>query len=262
MPNPPVTPIPLMPGRWRPLGDPESKLFRQRVSDRLTARGGPTTHQPLAHMKNLRAMPLSFYPGWFLVEGEAPVTDDLQGTFDVLYGPGLFWVIDGNSPFLHQLNAGGVPKDIDAQDSVSSATTLGTPRVERLHSPLIELDETTTGPDYLRFFCASIWGQEGPFMLVEGLDSPLLVGIDIDDKPWLDEIKPLQMTRDGDDLVGQGVVAYAQNLFAARFRVKHGMVVMEDDRELADTELMPQQFIAPFRHLRPIAASTQEKGSA
>jgi hypothetical protein len=108
----------------------------------------------------------------------------------------LFWVIDGNSPFLHQLNAGGVPKDIDAQDSVSSATTLGTPRVERLHSPLIELDETTTGPDYLRFFCASIWGQEGPFMLVEGLDSPLLVGIDIDDQPWLDEIKPLQMTRD------------------------------------------------------------------
>src|SRR5690606_35027887 len=103
--------IPLLPGLWKPLSPGHAAGFALRLA-RLLAR--PRTHDALAPhhaLSSLRALPLSFYPGWALVEGEAAVDGGVVGTFDVLYGPGLMWVIDGDSQVLHDLNAGRVPHD-------------------------------------------------------------------------------------------------------------------------------------------------------
>ncbi len=105
-----------------------------------------------------------------MVEGEAQLSADQFGTFDVLFGPGLMWMIDGQSAVIHELNSGRIPM-------VAPRRTLNSPpngaRVSRfLPAPLVELDADTTGPDYLAIFCASAWGDEGPFWIVESPTPP------------------------------------------------------------------------------------------
>ena len=71
--------------------------------------GGPAAFTKNLPISGLRVMPLSFYPGWLLVEGEAQLAPNEFGTFNVLYGPGFMWVIDGESEVIHNLNSGSIP---------------------------------------------------------------------------------------------------------------------------------------------------------
>jgi len=198
-------------------------------------------------------MPLSFYPGWLLVEGEAQVTPERVGTFNVLYGPGLMWAIDGSSEVIHDLNSGRIP--VVESKTVAVAGTVvnrdgGGPSF--LKSPMADLDLMVKGPDYLRFFCGSVWGDEGPFNLVESVDAPVLQGVKSPNDTWRDRIKPVIMHQAGESLIAEALVVYNAGLFGAKFIIfKDGVVSMADDDPIADVELPKQELLSPFRNLRP-----------
>ncbi len=238
------SPIPLMPGPWRRLSPGHAAGFTLRLNRLLES---PLSHEGLRpghRISGLRAMPLSFYPGWALIEGEADLGTGMQGSFDVLYGPGLMWLIDGESRVLNELNAGLLPADL------TGYAEHGGGRGARLPSPLAALDPEHRGPDFIRFYCACVWGEEGPFMPVESARSPVLRGMDAGDGRWLDALGPISATADGDGLTATGVIAYGRSLFHARLRVQDGTVTMEDDRPLATDVLPPRRNESPLRDLR------------
>ena len=244
--------IPLLPGSWKPLPAGQAAGLASRLARMLA---NPRTHDALAPhhpVSGLRAMPLSFYPGWALIEGEATLSADTVATFDLLYGPGLMWLIDGDSQVLVDLNAGRLPADLDAYREGEAGDAGFLP------SPLAPLDTGHTGPDYLRFFCASIWGDEGPFMPVESLSAPMLDGAASGD--WMTAIRPLSVVHDGDELVGSGVIAYGRSLFEARLRLSGSSVLMEDDTLLAADVLPERHNLRPLRNLRPLAEAPSAPG--
>jgi len=244
-----VTPIPLMPGPWLPLAESEAHAFLERLTSVLVRSHGPAAFTNNLPISGLRATPLSFYPGWLLVEGEAQLAPNELGTFNVLYGPGFMWVIDGESKVIHNLNSGRIP---DMGSLVDGKEANG-PKVASpafLPSPLIKLDPSVTGPDYLRFFCGSIWGDEGPFLLVESPDAAILQGATFPDDTWRKHIKPITMTRIDDYLTGEAAVIYAGSLFSAKFKVQNGEVFMEDDEPLAAEVIPKQRYQSPFRNLQ------------
>lgn len=251
------SPIPLMPGPWRSLSAGHAAGFALRLGRLLEAPLSQEGLQPGQPMGGLRAMPLSFYPGWALIEGEAQAGPGVVGTFDVLYGPSLMWLIDGESRLLNELNAGLVPADL--QGYAEEGTAPGA----RIASPLAALDAQRSGPDFIRFYCACVWGEEGPFMPVESPRSPVLRGIDASRERWADEIRPITAAHDGDTLVAEGLIAYGRSLFHTRLRLRNGSVTMEDDRPLA-TDVLPQRrHETPLRDLREAgAAGAQRSGTA
>lgn len=251
----PATPIPLLPGPWRPLPPGHAAGFTLRLGRLLSA---PRSHEALAphhRISGLRAMPLSFFPGWALVEGEATVEDGVVGTFDVLYGPGLMWLVDGDSRVLNNLTAGRVPAELglylEGAAGGDAASGQSQDAGGFLRSPLRELDPETSGPDFLRFYCACVWGEEGPFMPVESADSPALRGADATaGAAWGQRIRPIVMTLEGEDLVADGVIAYGRSLYETRLRIRDGTVRMEDDAVIAADVLPSRAHAAPLRDLR------------
>jgi hypothetical protein len=251
-----------VPGPWLTLSDSDSSAFLDRLNSVLTRAYGEaafTRHFPIS---GLRVMPMSFYPGWLLAEAEAQLTPEEIGTFNVLYGPGFMWVIDGESEVIHNINMGAIPElpaaDTDGADGENDSP----PSLRFLPSPLAELDTTVTGPDYLRFFCSSVWGDDGPFWLVESPDAPILQGANLSDDSWRAQIKPLTMTRVDDHLMGEGVICYVGSLFLATFKVDNGVVSMEDD-ELLTADVTPtERYHSPFRNLRPTTKVAETRGTA
>src|SRR5438309_553118 len=78
-----VTPIPLMPGPWLPLAESEAQAFLERLTSVLVRSHGPAAFTQKLPISDLRVMPLSFYPGWLLVEGEAQLAPNELVTFNV-----------------------------------------------------------------------------------------------------------------------------------------------------------------------------------
>ena len=250
-----------MPGPWLTLSDSDALAFLDRLNSVLTRTDGETAFTRRFPISGLRVMPISFYPGWLLAEAEAQLTPEEIGTFNVLYGPGFMWVIDGESEVIHNINMGAIPElqasDTDGADGENDSP----PPLRFLPSPLTELDATVTGPDYLRFFCSSVWGDDGPFWLVESPDAPILQGANLPDDSWRAQIKPLTMTRVDDHLTGQGVVCYVGSLFRATFKVDNGVVSMEDD-ELLTADVTPEEkYHSPFRNLRPTTKVAETRGT-
>jgi len=244
-----LTPIPLMPGPWLPLAESEAHAFLERLTSVLVRSHGPAAFTQKLPISDLRVMPLSFYPGWLLAEGEAQLAPNEVGTFNVLYGPGFMWVIDGESKVIHDLNSGRIPDmGLMADGKEGNAVKVASPAF--LPSPLITLDTSVTAPDYLRFFCGSIWGDEGPFLLVESPDAAILQGATFPDDTWRKHIKPITLKRVGDSLTGEAAVIYASGLFSAEFKVQNGEVFMEDDEPLAADVIPKQRYQSPFRNVR------------
>lgn len=246
--------IPLIPGAWLPLADSEAHAFLDRLNSVLIRSHGEaafTQHLPIS---GLRVMPISFYPGWLLAEGEAQLTPEEIGTFNVLYGPGFMWVIDGEAEVIYGLNMGGIPELPAADTTVTNGETDAPPALRFLPSPLVQLDTTVTGPDYLRFFCGSVWGDDGPFWLVESPDAPILQGANLPDDSWHAHIKPVTMTCVDGHLIGKAIVCYVGSLFLSTFKIENGVVSMEDD-ELLTADVTPKErYHSPFRNLRPAKA--------
>src|SRR2546430_2253743 len=219
--------ISLMPGPWVALSDTEAQAFLERLTSVLVRSRGPAAFTKNLPISGLRVRPLSFYPGWLLVEGEAQLAPNEVGTFNVLYGPGFMWVIDGESKVIHNLNSGGIP-DMGPMVDGKEAKVVKVASPAFLPSPLIKLDPSVTGPDYLRFFCGSVWGDEGPFLLVESRDAAILQGATFPDDTWRKHIKPITMKRVDDHLTGEAAVIYADSLVSAKFKGQNGEGFMED----------------------------------
>ncbi|MBU1360999.1 MAG: hypothetical protein KKC85_20290 [Gammaproteobacteria bacterium] len=261
------TPCPLIAGDWKPLAESESKRFIDRLTQVLSeANGADSAFTRQSPVTGLRALPLSFYPGWVLVEGEAQLTGGWVGTFDVLYGPGFMYLIDGSSSVIHSLNQGRMPRrrlDDDDDDAVDTAKSTGIDSGSRgvpgfMKSPLAPLEPTTTAPDYLRFFCAAVWGESGPFQLVESADAPAMADASAVDG-WQDKARPLRLEAVDKGIEGQVLVRYGSGLFEARFRVMpDGMVTMLDDDVLRE-DLPTSRHESPFRFIHEQPA---EPGSA
>src|SRR6266850_4608833 len=239
-----------MPGPWLPLSESEAQAFLERLTSVLVRSHGPAAFTQKLPISDLRVMPLSFYPGWLLAEGEAQLTPDEIGTFNVLYGPGFMSVIDGESGIIHDLNTGRIPDADLKPDGESADGETGAPP-SFLPIPLTKLDASVTGPDYLRFFCGSVWGDEGPFWLVESPDAAILQGAKFSDDTWRQQIKPIAMKQVDDHLIGEAVVGYSGSLFWAKFKLHNGVVSMEDDKPLVVNAIPIQQYRSPFRNLRP-----------
>jgi hypothetical protein len=244
-------------GPWLPLSQSESDAFLDRLTSALTRSHGPAAFTKNLPISGLRVMPLSFYPGWLLAEGDAQLTPEEIGTFNVLYGPGFMWVIDGRSEVIHNLNTGRIPDAALKPDGEPADAKTGAPPTF-LPIPLVKLDASVTGPDYLRFFCGSIWGDAGPFWLVESPDAAILQGAKFPDETWRGHIKPIAMKHVDDHLIAEAVLAYMGCLFWARFKVQDGMVSMEDDTPLTGDVIPEQQYRSPFRNLRPGTMKTAD----
>ena len=239
-----------MPGPWLPLSEAEADAFVGRLTSVLVRSDAQSAFTKNLPISGLRVTPLSFYPGWLLVEGEAQLAPNEVGTFNVLYGPGFMWLINGESEVIHDLNSGRIP-DVLSAENVTGAKAASVASPSFLPSPLITLDTTVTGPDYLRFFCGSIWGDEGPFMLVESPDAPIIQGAKFPDDTWREHVKPITMKHVDTYLTGEAALIYGSSLFSAEFKVQNGEVVMEDDEALAADVIPRQRYQSPFRNLRP-----------
>ena len=243
---------PLLPGPWLPLTASESESFLERLTGSLTRTRDEPPFTKRLPITDLRAMPLSFYPGWLLVEGEAQVDRKRIGTFDVLYGQGFMWVIDGTMEVIHNLNSGHIPLVNDQEPAKSNAAPPAF-----LKSPLTGLNTSSTGADYLRFFCGCTWGDKGPFTIVETPTAPILQGIRAPDDAWRKQIRPVVMTRTEKSLIGEALVSYNGVLSRTTFAIKDdGEVVMEDDNPLENLTLPNMEHASPFRNLRPAPPKT------
>jgi hypothetical protein len=255
------TNIPLMAGSWLPLSESEASAFLARLNAVLIRSYGPaafTQHMPIS---DLRVMPISFYPGWLLAEGEAQLSPEEIGTFNVLYGPGFMWVIDGEAEVIYGLNMGGIPELPAPEMKATNGDTGAPPSLRFLASPLVDLDTTVTGPDYLRFFCSSVWGDDGPFWLVETPDAPILQGANLPDDSWRAQIKPITMTRVDDHLTAKAIVCYVGSLFLSTFKIENGFLSMEDDELLTADVIPKEKYHSPFRNLRPTTTSVETRGT-
>lgn len=135
-------------------------------------------------------------------------------------------ILSGDSTPIHELNGRGALK-IETQDQAK---------------------------EYLRFFCANVWGGEGAFIIVEetgistnGAESQItsLVVDEADkDKPW----------------TASATVTYANWLFKAKFRIdRNGMVTMLQDEPVGESNVSPKVLYArPFRRIRRTGESTDE----
>ncbi len=222
-----------MPGPWLALADSEAQAFLERLTSVLVRSHGPAAFTKNLPISGLRVMPLSFYRGWLLVEG------------------------DGESKVIHNLNSGSIP-DMGSLVDGKEANAVKAASPAFLPSPLIKLDPSVTGPDYLRFFCGSVWGDEGPFLLVESPDAAILQGATFPDDTWRKHIKPITLQRVDDSLTGEAAVIYANSLFSAKFKVQNGEVFMEDDEPLAGDVIPKQRYQSPFRNVRASTMQTAD----
>lgn len=241
--------VPLMPGDWQPLDEDESRAFLERLGRVLAHSHGDAAFTRRFPVTNLRAMPLTFYPGWLLVEGEALVAPDEVGTFDVLYGPGLLWVVDGESATIHELNAGRIPRLAG-----EGLATPGTPAF--VASPLARLDDPSLAADYVRFWCGAVWGDQGPFWPVESVQSPLLENARFEGVAWRERIAPMRVERSACGYRLDVAIAYGTALFEARFELDGQGLQMENDDPIGYDVLAAQRYRSPFRNLRASSPGT------
>lgn len=103
--------------------------------------------------------------------------------------------------------------------------------------------------DYLRFFCFFVRGEEGPFLIVEGMDNPHLPKDKLDEaslKVIEGVIRPATYEGKNDEgfYMCDGIVYYSNALFIANFAIQPGGMIemLDDDPVAAD---LPAKVDAP-----------------
>ncbi|MDX2233853.1 MAG: hypothetical protein NW200_05090 [Hyphomonadaceae bacterium] len=194
-------------GPWRTLTGAEDGRARDAVAGAFAVR-------------DLRARDLAFYPGWLLLQAivEHPKGRALQA-----------WLWDG---WAKAISLSGEAQPIHAFNA-------------RSPSPLrLETDEQIK--DYLRFFCAHVWGDGGPFLLIDDADEMPFQKDAREDRAGL--VKPLLVERADGETRARATVAYAGHLFHSVFRVHpNGAVDMLEDQvaDIPEAE-MALAFDKPF----------------
>lgn len=107
--------------------------------------------------------------------------------------------------------------------------------------------------DYLRFFCWAVWGEEGPFWIVDGPADPPLAPLRAELEPLVPELPPASF-QDVDEkgrFCCAACVGYGNTLFRANFRIDpSGMVEMLDDEPFATlSQPLPRPFAPLSDHI-------------
>lgn len=153
--------------------------------------------------------PLPFYERVALIRVKDPAWTPNNLFIYYLTDQGkLFW-LNGTSPPIHEVNA---------------------------KAPIKITDDNVL--EYLRFFCFFVRGEEGPFLIAEGVDDSYMPK-DVDDKTRMvieNTIRPASY--EGKNEQGHwlcdAVVYYSNALFIANFAVQPGgMIEMLDDDPIA-----------------------------
>lgn len=137
--------------------------------------------------------------------------------------------------------------------------------------------------DYVRFFCANVWGDEGPFIVVESLDFKNLSDDDIkhirefDNKKKLDSgneqstesenqpkntnskgqksdeelvkdiFKPVSVNKEGNEFKAEAVIRYGDVFFKSVFEIKDdGVIEMVDDTPILPRKSLIVEMSSPF----------------
>ena len=208
---------PLFLSNWFALSGEDAAEAIRRAHAANPAAYGPGTVEGITAVR--RAQP-SCYPGFEAVEilfrfgeGRKPISQ--VG----LYGEERALWITGVSSGLHQLNT----------------LHLGEPS-----RPVLDLSGAEQAADYLRLFCSSVHGDEGPFRIVEDAEG---LGVFMrEDAPEeaMAAVEPVVVSR----VTGEGseaawtataTVLYAYSLFRSEFRIlRSGNMEMVKDEQLID----------------------------
>jgi hypothetical protein len=207
----------------------ERDLWVNKVSVKRFMRANWAKRSP----KDFRAVAPRFYPDWTLVEALCLLGDEGKaGDRDVEKGregivaflenrQGEPVLLSGKSWPIHQLNQSGALR-LDSDESVL---------------------------DYLRFFCAYVWGEEGAFSIIETQDA---LGGAEPSTPI--ELAPLVVeNRSEKGWLCKGFIRYGKNLFRAKLIVTpKGEVDMTEDEPLAEFKRpAPVTFEPPLRVINP-----------
>lgn len=190
----------------------------------------------------MRSHALDFYPGWSLAEVMVPGLPGEVRLLSFLWRRSKkrrgwrFWrptteletiLLPGASPPIHQFNSRGI----------------------------LKLDNPQRRLDYLRFFCGHIWGDQGPFPIIETLDQLPRPGASQAQVLRLEPLTAIEAA-DGDAGVeGSGpwkfkaTMLYGNGLFNTKLVLKSdGMVEMEDDQPVSTLDdLLPVRYEKPAR---------------
>ena len=163
-----------------------------------------------------------FYPGWTLIEARCRLDESEEREAIVAFlssrqaGPVL---LSGTSQPIHSLNG----------------------------LSFLKLDNDTV-LEYLRFFCVYVWGEEGPFRIVESKTS--LAGSELSHDV---EIAPAQIVEHDKEKgwICKAFVSYGRFLFSATLRVApSGGVAMINDEPVSEIKGLARiTYVAPIRIL-------------
>lgn len=160
---------------------------------------------------------LSFYAEGSLRRWTCRAADEETQTYYALIQGDLIAPLNGTSPPIHGFNH----------------------QVVRRFTP-------DTVLDYLRFFCWAVWGEEGPFWIVEDPADPPLSPLRTELEPLASVLQPAAF--EGMDEEGHfyytACVGYGSALFQANLRIDpSGMVEMLNDEPFATlSQPLPQPF--------------------
>lgn len=205
--------VPLLAGDWRPLAAAHRSALLDRIHETLSERAAPDPRLFDA-VVDARVLRLPFYAEAALVHVEVVPEAGAPAAWTVFCAQDRVQVVNGESLWLHAWNA-------------------ASPRGDG--SPLFPLDAPLAAA-YLKFFCGVVWGEQGPFRIVEEPDDALLTG-KLQCGNAAGRLHPIKVVpaAGGDGAYDvQATLLYGGTLFAAEFRVyRTGMVQMLDDEPLA-----------------------------
>lgn len=163
-------------------------------------------------IERVRFMKPSFYPNQILVEVQVKLEDGTSAISSVLTSNSrLTAVLTGQSSAIHTLNARGLLK---------------------------QMNEENVALDYLSFFCAYVWGESGPFRIVDSVDDiPLTESLNEETLERLQQSfreQPRKVERlPSSEWQVDVIVCYQNALFRTQFKVMPtGMVEMVSDQPL------------------------------
>lgn len=213
---------PVIAGDWRELEGEEAKAMGAEIRSAAFDRRGALIREE--RVERLRAMPIACYPGAGLVEAQVRIGDD-TALSNHLHGPWGVVTLDGGSAVIHDLNEDGA----------------------------LSLETEAEARAYHALFCNTVRGDDGRFHTLTD-PNELLWYAAPDDAVFAAITIGVRVDRVEGGWTIEGPIAYAGNLFVARFELKRdGMIEMVDDHPVAEAlpvaaESWRAQYRFPPRH--------------
>lgn len=212
-------------GDWVELGPEEARDAIARIRTAFPSSYGTGT---VEGVRAVRAIVMDCYPGFRAVE--VLFRFDTRPPISAVYlvSSDLVLWITGASPGLHELNA----------------------RTSGDGTPCLDISTADKAAQYLRFFCSSVHGEEGPFRIVETADE-LAAHLQDDTLPEsvlakIGPIRPIRIENEADDAAWRAtaVVIYGTDIFESQFKLQRtGMIEMIDDTQIPETVMPLRQAI-------------------